>query len=102
MKKTIPFGLKDWAYNPPPFINPTTKIDVWREGWDDVMECTLGDIHPQTNVYGLYWRAAGIIKGSLPAQSEHIAVYVFKACSSSAMRRRKRSISLRSEARSLM
>ena len=32
------------------------RIEIWRAGWDEPQIIAYRDIHPTTNVAGLYWR----------------------------------------------
>lgn len=50
----IPDGMRNWCYDPPPYLMET--VELWREGWTETRVTGRRDIHPQTNVYGLYWR----------------------------------------------
>ncbi len=48
-------GWRSYAHTPPiPFSGCT--IELWRDGWDAPWVGKYQDIHPQMNIYGLWWR----------------------------------------------
>lgn len=44
-----------WIDRPPPL--DWRHLEIWRREWPDPVIVTRGEIHPETNVAGLYWRA---------------------------------------------
>lgn len=54
-------GWTQWMYEHPPFGK---LIQIHRPEWIDSPLCYREEMHPEANVYGLYWRLTGIGKES--------------------------------------
>lgn len=53
-------GWRHWPDNPPLHHFPSDRVlELWRENWiNDTSFTRQGQMHPATNVFGLWWRPA--------------------------------------------
>ena len=48
------------GYGPGSYV----EVEVWREGWEESELVDPRKLPPSTNVYGLWWRAAGPLRAT--------------------------------------
>ena len=51
-----------WEYYSPPPGLENQEIALWRYGWDKVIRLKRRDMHPATNIYGLWWLDESVVK----------------------------------------
>lgn len=56
--KIVRGGWHDWMSSPPLSHD---IVEIYRKDWDSPGLCIVADMHPATNVWGLYWRPCGAV-----------------------------------------